>query len=175
MSTAGKAAAFSGFVGFMVPTVMSGAEGVDLTREVIGLLAVGSMFIGNITAIAQTNIKRMLAYSSIAHAGYLMVGIAAANGTGWVGIMYYLAAYLFMQLGAFAVVGILERENGGHLSIDDYRGMGRRRPGLAIIMAIFMFSLGTCEQLHDPLCGTGGDVDLLLCNDRSVPGKPLVE
>ena len=133
------------------------------------------MIVGNLIALAQTSFKRMLAYSSIAHAGYLMVGIAAANGTGWVGIMYYLAAYLFMQLGAFAVVGILERENGGHLSIDDYRGMGRRRPGLAIIMAIFMFSLGTCEQLHDPLCGTGGDVDLLLCNDRSVPGKPLVE
>jgi NADH-quinone oxidoreductase subunit N len=141
MSTAGKAAAFSGFVGFMMPTVMSGAEGVVEARQVIGLLAVGSMFLGNITAVAQTNIKRMLAYSSIAHAGYLLIGLAASNSKGWVGIMYYLAAYLFMQLGAFAVVGILERENGGHLSIDDYRGLGRRRPGLAIIMAIFMFSL----------------------------------
>ncbi len=141
MSTAGKAAAFSGFVGFMLPTVLSGAAGADLVRILIGLLAVGSMFIGNLTAIAQTNIKRMLAYSSIAHAGYLMIGLAASNAKGWVGIMYYLSAYMFMQLGAFAIVGMLERENGGHLSLEDYRGLGRRRPGLAIIMAIFMFSL----------------------------------
>lgn len=141
MSTAGKAAAFSGFVGFMIPVTMGNADGLGEARLVLGLLAVGSMLIGNITAIAQTNIKRMLAYSSVAHAGYMLIGLAAANQEGWNGILYYLAAYLFMQLGAFAIVGVLERENGGHLSIEDYKGLGRRRPGLAIIMAIFMFSL----------------------------------
>jgi NADH-quinone oxidoreductase subunit N len=141
MSTAGKAAAFSGFVGFMQPTIASGASGIGLVRTLVGMLAVGSMFAGNITAIAQTNIKRMLAYSSIAHAGYLLVGIAAGNSTGWLGILYYLVAYLFMQLGAFAVVGVLERENGGHLTLEEYKGLGRRRPGLATVLAIFMFSL----------------------------------
>jgi NADH-quinone oxidoreductase subunit N len=141
MSTAGKAAAFAGFVGLMIPVSTSGAAGLIQLRWVLAILAVGSMLLGNITAIAQQNIKRMLAYSSIAHAGYMLIGLAAANPTGWSGITYYLAAYLFMQIGAFAVVGMLERENGGHLTIEDYRGLGRRRPGVAIIMAIFMFSL----------------------------------
>jgi len=141
MSTAGKAAAFAGFVGFMIPVTMSNADGLEQARTVLALLATGSMLVGNITAIAQTNIKRMLAYSSVAHAGYMLIGLASANDTGWNGIMYYLAAYLFMQLGAFAVVGLLERDNGGNLSIDDYRGLGRRRPGIAIVMSIFMFSL----------------------------------
>lgn len=141
MSTAGKAAAFAAFVGFMIPVTTSNAEGLVQARTVLAFLAVGSMLVGNITAVAQTNIKRMLAYSSVAHAGYMLIGLAAANQTGWNGIMYYVGAYLFMQLGAFAVVGLLERENGGNLSIEDYRGLGRRRPGIAIIMAIFMFSL----------------------------------
>jgi len=141
MSTAGKAAAFSGFVGFMIPTTMSQADGLTEARTVLAMLAVGSMLVGNITALAQTNIKRMLAYSSVAHAGYMLIGLAAANQTGWTGIVYYVGAYLFMQLGTFAIVGILERESGGNLTLSDYRGLGRRRPGLAIVMAIFMFSL----------------------------------
>jgi NADH-quinone oxidoreductase subunit N len=141
MSTAGKAAAFSGFVGFMMPVSLSGVDGLEHARMVLALIAVGSMLVGNITAIAQTNIKRMLAYSSVAHAGYMLIGLASANPEGWNGIVYYLAAYLFMQLGAFAIVGMLERENGENLSIEDYKGLGRRRPGLAIVMAIFMFSL----------------------------------
>ncbi len=141
MSTGGKAAAFSGFIGLMVPVVMSGAAGVGYTRMLIAVFAVGSMFIGNITAIAQTNVKRMLAYSSVAHAGYMLIGIAAANSVGFDAIVYYLIAYLFMQLGAFAVVGILEREHGTHLTLDDYRGLGRRHPAIAMVMAIFMLSL----------------------------------
>jgi NADH-quinone oxidoreductase subunit N len=141
MSTAGKAGAFAGFLGFMLPMLMSGARGVETAQTALALIAAGSMLIGNLTAIAQTNVKRMLAYSSIAHAGYLMIGLAAGNQTGATGILYYLGAYLFMQLGAFAIVGMLEREHGANLSIDDYRGLGRRRPGLAIVMALFMFSL----------------------------------
>lgn len=141
MSTAGKAAAFSGFIGFMMAVAGSGAEGLEKARTVLAALAVGSMLLGNITALVQTNIKRMLAYSSVAHAGYMLIGLAASNAMGWNGVTYYLAAYLFMQVGAFAIVGMLERENGGRLSIEHYRGLGRRRPGLAIVMAIFMFSL----------------------------------
>lgn len=141
MSTAGKAGAFAGFAGFMFPIISSGASGAVEARTALALIAAGSMFVGNLSAIAQTNVKRMLAYSSIAHAGYLMMGLAAGNHTGATGMVYYLGAYLFMQLGAFAIVGVLEREHGANLSIDDYRGLGRRHPGLAIIMALFMFSL----------------------------------
>jgi NADH-quinone oxidoreductase subunit N len=141
MSTAGKAGAFAGFVGFMLPVLTSRADGVADVQMVLALIAAGSMMIGNLTAIAQTNVKRMLAYSSVAHAGYLMIGLAAGNDFGATGIVYYLGAYLFMQLGAFGIVGLLEREHGANLSIDDYRGLGRRRPGLAIVMALFMFSL----------------------------------
>lgn len=141
MSTAGKAAAFSGFAGFMLPTLASGASGVPRAQMILAMIAVGSMLLGNITALTQTNIKRMLAYSSIAHGGYLMMGLAAGNETGSEGILYYLVAYLFMQLGAFAVVGMLEKEHGRSLSISDYRGLGRRKPGLAMVLSIFMFSL----------------------------------
>lgn len=141
MSTAGKAAAFAGFVGAMAPILASGVAEAASVRTVLGVIAAASMLVGNVVAIAQTNIKRMLAYSSIAHAGYMMIGLASGTLTGYTGIMYYLAAYLFMQIGAFAVVGMLEKENGGMLSIDDYRGLGRRRPGLAMAMAVFMFSL----------------------------------
>ncbi|MBC8145796.1 MAG: NADH-quinone oxidoreductase subunit N, partial [bacterium] len=141
MSTAGKAGAFAGFVGFMVPIMSSGANGIEKARIILALLAAGSMLMGNLSAIAQTNVKRMLAYSSVAHAGYLLIGLAAGNETGSTGILYYLGAYLFMQLGAFAIVGILEREHGAKLDIEDYRGLGRKRPALALIMALFMFSL----------------------------------
>ena len=141
MSTAGKAAAFAALIMIVEQIYASNAPGTERVRMVFALLAVGSMFIGNITAIAQSNVKRMLAYSSVAHAGYLMIGLAAANRDGSLGILYYLIAYLFMQIGAFAVVGVLEREEGRNLTFDDYQGLGKRRPALAMIMAIFMFSL----------------------------------
>lgn len=141
MSTAGKAAAFAGFVGAMAPVFAAGLPEAASARNVLALMATASMLAGNIIAIAQSNIKRMLAYSSIAHAGYMMIGLASGTLTGYSGIAYYLAAYLFMQIGAFAVVGILERKNGEMLTIEEYRGLGRKRPGLAMTMAIFMFSL----------------------------------
>ena len=141
MSTAGKAAAFSAFILFLQPVYGSGIEGIDRVQTILAVLAVGSMFIGNVTAIAQSNVKRMLAYSSVAHAGYMLIGLAAGNEAGWFGILYYLIAYLFMQIGAFAIVGLLEQEEGRNLTFEDYRGLGKRRPGMAIMMAIFMFSL----------------------------------
>ena len=141
MSTAGKAAAFSAFMVFVNTVYSSGVEGIEKIQTVLAVLAVGSMFIGNVTAIAQTNVKRMLAYSSVAHAGYMLIGLAAGNADGSFGILYYLIAYLFMQLGAFGIVGLLEKEEGQNLTFDDYKGLGKRRPGIAMIMAIFMFSL----------------------------------
>lgn len=141
MSTAGKAAAFSAFIIFLSHLSASGIEGIDRLQTVLAILAVGSMFIGNLTAIAQTNVKRMLAYSSVAHAGYMLIGLASMSADGSFGVTYYLIAYLFMQLGAFAVVGLLERKEGKKLTFKEYQGLGKRRPALAMVMAIFMFSL----------------------------------
>ena len=99
------------------------------------------MTVGNVVAIAQTNIKRMLAYSSIAHAGYLMVALVAANELGATGLLYYLLAYTLMNIGAFGVVILVGRKKDQYLNIYDYAGLGFQYPGLAAIMALFMFAL----------------------------------
>ncbi|MBU2471967.1 MAG: NADH-quinone oxidoreductase subunit N, partial [Bacteroidetes bacterium] len=96
--------------------------------------------IGNIVAISQTNIKRMLAYSSIAHAGYMLVGLAAANELGRSGILFYLTAYTFMNIGAFGILSILEKEEDKNLTFEDYAGLSTKHPFLAAMMAIFMLS-----------------------------------
>ncbi len=138
MATGAKAAAFAGFVVVFDRTL--GFSGTKV-NEVIAIIAAASMILGNIIAIAQTNIKRMLAYSSIAHAGYMLAGVAAANTEGQSGVLFYLIAYLFMNLGAFGVVGIMEKEDGKNLNLDDYAGLSTQRPVLALLMAVFMFSL----------------------------------
>jgi NADH-quinone oxidoreductase subunit N len=143
MSTAGKAAALSAFIP-VFSALMPVVEGAVVTPNMQMALAVISavtMLIGNITAIAQTNVKRMLAYSSVAHAGYLLMGIVAGTATGHSAIVFYATAYTFMQLGAFVIVGILERDDEASLTIHDYSGLSKRAPMLAAVMAIFMFSL----------------------------------
>jgi NADH-quinone oxidoreductase subunit N len=104
-------------------------------------LAVLTMTVGNVVAIAQTNIKRMLAYSSIAHAGYILVAMVAAGELGLASILYYLLAYAFMNLGAFGVVILYGRRGEENVQIGDYSGMASKYPLLAAAMAIFMFSL----------------------------------
>ena len=99
------------------------------------------MLFGSIVAIAQNNIKRMLAYSSIAHAGYMIIGFAAGNYDGIAGIIFYLSAYTFMNLGAFGIVSIIEGKDESNLIIKSYAGLGSRKPLLAALLAIFMFSL----------------------------------
>jgi len=101
---------------------------------------------GNVAAIAQSNIKRMLAYSSIAHAGYILMVLPAAAQArvapaGISAALFYLLAYLVSNLGAWAVVIAVEKAEGGGLAIEDYAGLARRRPGLALAMALFMLSL----------------------------------
>ncbi len=108
---------------------------------VLWVLAVVTMTLGNVVAIAQTNIKRMLAYSSIAHAGYLMVALVAANQLGAVSLLYYLLAYTIMNIGAFAVVILVGRKKDAYLNIYDYSGLGFQHPALAATMTIFMFAL----------------------------------
>lgn len=138
MSTGAKAAAFAVFVVVFDRTMgFSGGK----VNNVIALISAASMIVGNVLAIAQTSVKRMLAYSSIAHAGYMLSGVAAANAEGQSGVLFYLIAYLFMNIGAFGVVGIMETEDEKNLSLDDYAGLSTHRPILAMLMAVFMFSL----------------------------------
>lgn len=96
---------------------------------------------GNILAASQTNVKRLLAYSSIAHAGYLLIGLAIGTSFGIEAILVYLAAYAVMNVGAFGVVLVLERSIGLGTNLEDYRGLGTRQPILAGSMALFLFAL----------------------------------
>ncbi|HUI28578.1 MAG TPA: NADH-quinone oxidoreductase subunit N [Candidatus Acidoferrales bacterium] len=137
MSTGSKAAAFSALVVVFNYSVHPSWE----IRLVIAYLAAATMVLGNIVALVQQNIKRMLAYSSIAHAGYALVGIASANEIGRTGVLYYMLAYTFMQIGAFGVVSILENKEGKYLAISDYAGLCSNHPFISALMALFMFSL----------------------------------
>ncbi len=138
MSVATKAAAFAAFVRLFVGTL-----GVEKSAWVPALaaLAVLTMMVGNLAALSQHSLKRMLAYSSIAHEGYVLVGLVAANTTGTAAVLFYLLVYAFMNLGAFAVVIALERQGEGDVTLSQMRGLARTHPLLAAAMAIFMFSL----------------------------------
>ena len=107
---------------------------------VLGVVAAATMTLGNLAALTQTNLKRLLAYSSIAHAGYTLMGLAAVSTAGAQSVMLYLAVYLIMNVGAFLVV-ILVADATGSESILDYKGLARRHPLAAIAFAIFLLSL----------------------------------
>jgi NADH-quinone oxidoreductase subunit N len=120
------------------------ALGVHLTPVLWGLAALTMLF-GNIVAIAQTNIKRMLAYSSISHAGYILVALVPywKDGVSTVGVasaLFYLLAYAFTNFTAWSVVIVIEKTGGGGLQLNDYAGLGKKYPGLAAAMSIAMFS-----------------------------------
>jgi len=114
---------------------------------ILGVVAVASLTIGNLAAITQSNVKRMLAYSSISHAGYILLGLVAAltgpegNGTGLTGIAFYLFAYAFMTAGAFAVIIVLRRKGVIGDELDDLNGLIQRSPVSALLLLIFMLSL----------------------------------
>lgn len=139
MSTGGKAAAFSALILVLYP-VMTGNLLPQLL-PVLTVLAILSMLYGSIVAISQNDIKRMLAYSSIAHAGYMLIGLASGNSDGYAGIVFYLAAYAFMNLGAFGIISIIEGKRDNHLQIPEYAGLGFSYPVLAGLLALFMFAL----------------------------------
>ena len=107
---------------------------------IIGIISAATMTLGNVTALVQNNVKRMLAYSSIAHAGYLLMGLAAASAAGVQSILVYLVIYVFMNVGAFLVVIAVSRATGGE-SISDFRGLGARAPIAALALTVFLFSL----------------------------------
>lgn len=137
MSTGAKAAAFAAFISVFSNNILMDSK----IQIILGVLATGSMVVGNIIAISQNNIKRMLAYSSIAHAGYMLIGLAAASEDGKAAIMFYLSAYTLMNIGAFGTIAMFEKDEDKNLSFDDYVGLASKYPIHSALMAIFMFSL----------------------------------
>ena len=137
MATGVKLAAFAGFMRvFSLHLIAVSAD----WSSVLWVVAALTMTIGNVVAVVQTNIKRMLAYSAIAHAGYLLVAMTAAIPQAGAAMMYYLVGYVFANLGAFGVITALERRGEANDLISDYRGLAGREPALAAAMAIFLLS-----------------------------------
>ena len=138
MSAGPKAAAFAIFVRVYITAF----EPIAATwAPVLWWCALLTMIVGNFAALTQTNIKRLLAYSSIAHAGYVLVALTAHNDVGVQAIMFYLAAYAFMNMGAFAVISHFARRGEKFLRIDDMSGLGFRQPGTAALLTVFLLSL----------------------------------
>jgi NADH-quinone oxidoreductase subunit N len=109
----------------------------------LSVVAVITMILGNVVALMQQNVKRMLAYSSIAHAGYVLTGLAAGTPEGYAGALYYTLIYAVMNIGAFGVMALLEWDDreGRHQTLDSLSGIGYRKPLLGVLMGFFMFSL----------------------------------
>ena len=138
MSVAPKVAGFVIFIRILVdalPAVQQEAE------MILIWMAVLTMAIGNLAAIAQRNIKRMLAYSTIGHVGFVMLGLIAGTSEGYAGILVYLSIYLFMTMGAFAIIILMRREGIQGELLDDFAGLSRARPGYALAMGLLLFSL----------------------------------
>ncbi len=144
MATGVKAAGFSALVRVFFSALP--AFRPDWT-SIMWVIALATMTLGNIVAISQTNIKRMLAYSSIAHAGYILVAFVAGNDLGSSGILFYLMAYAFMNLGAFTVVILLGKKGEENTLINDYAGIGFKHPLLAAAMTIFLLSMAGIPPL----------------------------
>ncbi len=136
-SVAPKAAGFAALLRIFV----YGFSGMEEMSQILWVLAVLTMTVGNILALLQPNIKRMLAYSSIAHAGYILVGLTAGGDGAIASILFYLLAYLFFNLGGFAVVTLIDSRTGSNAMIDEMAGLGGRHPFLASLLALFMFAL----------------------------------
>jgi NADH-quinone oxidoreductase subunit N len=145
LSVGPKAAGFAllirFFVGGAVPaTLGSGLQTTSPWALLLGIIACATMTLGNLAALQQVNLKRMFAYSSIAHAGYLLLGLCALTPDGIRAIMIYLVTYLFMNIGAFVVIMAISDAGLGE-NVDDYRGLGKRAPWAAFAMAVFLSSL----------------------------------
>jgi NADH-quinone oxidoreductase subunit N len=138
MAAASKVAGFAALMRilFVAFTDMHSGWG-----QAVWVIAALTMTLGNIAALAQTRVKRMLAYSAIANAGYLLVAIVPGSQLGGVGALYYLVAYAVTNIGAFAIVGLLRSEDDEGLKLSNFAGLGYRRPWLGLLMALFMFSL----------------------------------
>jgi NADH-quinone oxidoreductase subunit N len=139
MSTGVKAAAFAAFL----RVFLSALEPLRLDwAPVLAAIAGLTMILGTIVGVAQTSVKRMLAYSSIAHAGYLLIGIIAGNPAGKAAVLFYLVAYAATNLGAFGILAALSTPDRQHDDVRDFAGLAKDRPGLAALLTVFLLSLG---------------------------------
>src|SRR5439155_1911595 len=138
MATAVKAAAFAA----LFRLLNSAFAGVAVWHDILWWLAAITMIGGNLFALGQRSLKRMLAYSSVAHAGYLLVAVTAGGPQGGSAALFYLAVYSVMNLGAFGVLALLGREQEERVRLSDLAGLGARHPALALAMTLFMLSLG---------------------------------
>jgi NADH-quinone oxidoreductase subunit N len=139
MSTAVKAAAFAAFARVFLST-LEPLQGQWV--PILSVVAAVTMIGGSVLGVLQSNMKRMLAYSSIAHAGYLLLGIVAANSAGKAAILFYLLAYALANLGALGIVTLLGTAEHPHDQLRDFAGLWKSRPGLAGLMTVFLLSLG---------------------------------
>jgi NADH-quinone oxidoreductase subunit N len=137
-AVAPKIAALALFVRFMIEPF--GAL-IDEWRQIIIFLSIASMVFGAVAAIAQESIKRLMAYSSISHVGYALIGLATGTAAGIRGVLVYMAIYLFMTTGTFAVILCMRRQGRMLEGISDLSGLSRSQPGLALALGIFMFAL----------------------------------
>lgn len=138
MATGVKAAAFAAFFRVFALALPSMA---DFWVSALWVIAVATMTMGNFAAIAQRDVKRMLAYSSIAHAGYLLVGVITATPEAGSGVLFYLLSYAFMNIGAFACLIMISRKGDEGTTLEDIAGIGFRNPLLCAALTIFMFSM----------------------------------
>ncbi len=153
IATGSKAAVFAA----LIRLVVAGLRTVQAdATPVLWVLAALTMTVGNVVAIAQANLKRMLAYSSIAHVGYMLLGVVAAGPAGASAVLFYLLAYTFTTAGTFGVIALCQRAGEEAVEVRDYAGLGRRHPVLALALSLFLLSLVGIP----PLAGFVGKVYL---------------
>jgi len=146
MAVTVKLAAFAALLRVVQSAFADAGQGLETVLWTVAML---TMVVGNVMAIIQDNVKRLLAYSSVAHAGYVLIGFVAGSEAAHAGVLFYLLVYVFMNLGAFAVVIVLTDRGQESDRIDDFAGLASTRPGLAAAMTLFMLSLAGIP-------GTGG-------------------
>ena len=137
MAAAAKAAGFAALLRIFASTFE--AQRLDW-QPIVWALAVLSLVVGSVLAVVQTDVKRMLAYSSIAHAGYVLIGLQAASDRGVAGSLFYLLAYTFLIVGSFAVVTVVGRSGDARHGLDSYRGLAKSRPLLAVSLTVFLLA-----------------------------------
>ncbi len=138
IATGSKAAAFAALIRVLV-TALRGSQ--PEWTALLWIVAVVTMTVGNVAAIAQSNLKRLLAYSSVAHVGYMLIGVVAGGSAGGGAVLFYLLTYAFTTAGAFGVITLCERARAEAVEVGDYAGLARRHPILAAALALFLLSL----------------------------------
>jgi NADH-quinone oxidoreductase subunit N len=140
IGSAPKLAAFA-FIMRLLAQGLGSEPLVEAWQQMLALMAVASLAIGNVTAIVQTNLKRMLAYSTIGHMGFLLLGILSGNLIGYGAGMFYVVVYVLMNLGSFGMILLLSRSGFEAENLDDFKGLNQRSPWYAFIMLLLMFSM----------------------------------